>query len=330
MTSKKRNTIGAGIVLIISIVFSAAKPVPSASPAIVHKVKKGESVSLICIRYYGHYTAAMGSVVLKMNASVKDINLILAGQKLALPDTASPAAKVPAAAPALAFEKTVNATQGVVTWVEGKAFVTAHDGTPEKKLSVNTLVTPGDIVETGRPGRVEIIINRESVVRMKENTRLTIEAFRDNAGQKGSTKVGFALGTVWAKVRKFRDAVSRFQLELPTAIAGVHGTVYETDVYEDSSAEVKVFNGEVAVKKRNAPKNGAVAGPDEVPGPDEVGGPEEVSVEQWTKIVQAMQKLTIDPKGVPSQPETFAQDSKDTWEKWNEERDEQIEEIFKE
>ncbi|MGA2507297.1 MAG: FecR family protein [Chitinispirillaceae bacterium] len=321
----------AAVVASAAIAFFAAAPMPPDASTIIHRAKPGESVSLVCIRYYGHYTNTMGTVIQKMNPSIENIDLIFAGQKLTLPNPARPAAAArPRTDTSLAaiFEKKIDATQGVVTCVEENAFITSHDGTPKKKLLVNTLVYPGDTIRTGSPGRVEIIINRESVVRMKENTRLIIEAFRDNISQKGSTQVAFPLGIVWAKIKKFKDAVSRFELELPTAVAGVHGTIYQTSVSMDTSAEIKVFDGEVAVKNRPAATNDSVEGPTEVPGPGEIKGPAEVTLEQWTQIVRAMQELTIDKKGKPSSVQPFTRNDTDTWEQWNEERDKNIEEIF--
>jgi phage tail protein X len=320
---------------------------------ITHAVKRGESVSLICIQYYGHYSSGMGTAILKQNPSIKDINVIIAGQKLTLPKpveqtastasgTTSTASTIKATPPAttrpqetpdtslaVLFEKKVNATQGVVTCVEGSATITPRNGQAKGKLSVNTIVYPGDVIETGTPGRVEIIINRESVLRMKENTRLTIDAFRDNATQKGKTQVGFSLGTVWAKVRKFKDSISRFELELPTAVAGVHGTVYQTSVSKDSSAEVKVYDGEVAVQNRSLESGESGTGLSEVSGPDEVPGPSEVTMEQWTEIIRAMQRMSIDKKGKPSSVQPFTKSATD-WEKWNEERDKRVAEIFSE
>ena len=322
----------AAVVASAAFTFFAATPVPPDASTIVHTAKPGESVSLVCIRYYGHYTNSMGTVIQRMNPSIKNINFIFAGQKLTLPNPDRPVAARHRADTSLAatFDKKVNATQGVVTCVEENAFITPHDGTPKKKLVVNTLVYPGDTIRTGSPGRVEIIINRESVVRMKENTRLIIEAFRDNTRQKSSTQVSFSLGTVWAKIKKFKYAVSRFELELPTAVAGVHGTVYQTSISMDTSAEIKVFDGEVAVKNRPTAKEDSVEGPTEVPGPGELKGPAEVTLEQWTQIVRAMQELTIDKSGKPSSVQPFTTDTTDTWEQWNEERDKNIEGIFTE
>ncbi len=197
----------------------------------------------------------------------------------------------------------------------------------KRNLTANTVVEPGDVIETGSDGRVELIINRESVVRMRENSRLVVSALRDNAKKKGETTVRFSLGTVWAKVRKFADKVSRFQMELPTAVAGVHGTVYQGSVARDSSAEVRVYDGEVAVKGKPQPPSEVPGAVSEVPGPQEVPGPHEVSMEEWTQIVRSMQRISIDKNGAPSQPESFKK-AADDWEKWNEERDKRIAEMF--
>jgi hypothetical protein len=164
---------------------------------------------------------------------------------------------------------------------------------------------------------------------MKEDTRLTIETFRRNAKKKGKTRMSFSVGSVWSKVKRFKDKVSRFELELPTAIAGVHGTVYQARIAGDASAEVKVYNGSVAVRNNpSAPSR--TAGVHEVSGPDEVPGPHEVSVEEWIRIVRDMQKVTIDKNGEPSSPQSFSRNPQDDWERWNAERDKRIAEMFAE
>ncbi|MBD3393811.1 MAG: LysM peptidoglycan-binding domain-containing protein [Chitinivibrionales bacterium] len=291
---------------------------------LVHTVKKGESLSLICIDYYGRYTDGMGIAVQHLNPGLKDINLVYVGQKLKL---RNPNRKPAPRAPGAALVKDVKATQGVVTFVEGKAYLLGGGNKAKRMLSVNTVVAPGDTLVTGPGGRVELIVNRESVVRMRANTRLAITALRDNAGKKGATSMGFSVGTVWAKVRKLAGKASRFQMQLPTAVAGVHGTVYQASVAADSSAEVKVYTGAVAVEGHSQ-KGGAAGGAvSEVAGPQEVPGPHEVTMEEWVHIVRAMQKIAIDRDGGASGPESFAKVA-DEWEKWNEQRDRRIAEMF--
>ncbi|MFP4418730.1 MAG: FecR domain-containing protein [Fibrobacterota bacterium] len=300
-----------------------------------HTVRKGESVSLICIDHYGQYTREMGAAIKESNPAISDINIIHIGQKLKLknPDynTASKTEQSSGEHPL--FQKNVKVTQGVVTYVEGTASIIPRGQNSKQTLKTNTIVKPGDLLETASNGRVELIINRESVVRMRENTQMNIEAFRNNAKNSKKTSLGFSFGTVWTKMRKFTDKVSRFQLELPNAVAGVHGTVYQTVVDPGNGSEVKVYEGEVAVsgnqKADNSDEAGNhPAGVQEVTGPDEIPGPHEVSMEEWVHIVTSMQKIRIGEDGIPGKPQSFTKEANDSWEKWNEERDKRIAEIF--
>ncbi|MBN1999209.1 FecR domain-containing protein [candidate division KSB1 bacterium] len=324
----KKNFFIVFIAAIAIVVTFIAATAPDDASFIEHKIAKGESVSLLCIEIYGYYSKELGSAFAEDNPSVKDINLIYVGQTIRFRKPVTAAEKPEEKADSV-FYKKVAATQGVVTYVEGHAEIIKHGNNEKEKLSSNVVVHPDDVIKTGKNGRVELIINRESVVRMKENTELTIEAFRDPKQPEGKTSVNFSVGTVWAKVKKFKDKISRFELELPTAIAGVHGTIYQTTVNSDSSAEVKVYDGEVAVSGR--PQNVSAAGaPQEVSGPSEVQGPHEVSIDRWTSIVRSMQSIKIDNKGVPTEALPFKKAPDDSWEKWNEERDIRIAKLFME
>jgi phage tail protein X len=309
--------------VLMMVVFSSASadsPAPD-SPTFQHEVRAGESISLICIDYYGHYSGMLGEAILRLNPSLKSLNTIVPGQRLTLQMPAEPTGQ-PESNQTL-FEKSITAKQGVVTFVEGSAEITPNGSNVHAALAANTLVYPGDIIKTGSKARVEIIINRESVVRLSENTRLVIQILREPTSKKSATSLGCWGGTVWTKVRKFADNTSRFQLELPTAIAGVHGTVYQTSVAADSSAEVKVYAGEVAVKNRPLAA-------EETLGPQEVPGPHEVSMEEWTQIVRSMQRIRVGKDGKPGAPEAFTRKTDNSWEQWNEERDNRINAIFQE
>jgi len=318
------------LLIVISLIFIAAIKGLDDDTFYQHKVKKGETVSLLCIERYGYYSKELGSAVAKDNPSIKDINLIYVGQEIQfrkpVTDTSKTVEKdkdIPHV-----FRKKVDATQGVVTYVEGNVKITKKGKTTSEKLLSNAVVYPGDVIRTGDNGRVELIINRESVVRLKENTELKIDAFRDLKKQEGKTSLNFSLGSVWSKLKKFKDKISRFELELPTAIAGVHGTIYQATVNNDKSAEVKVYDGEVAVSGKKQKKADKQAGLHEIKAPHQVPGPHQVSMDEWTRIVRAMQSIRIDKNGIPSDPTAFKKAPDDSWEKWNEERDKRIAKMF--
>ena len=158
----------------------------------VHSVRAGESISLLCIDFYGYYSTRLGNAVRNLNPAVKDINLIYPGQKICfrIPETvgaANASSNVVASSGDTVAEKgsvvrtqllkneksddslfvrKVKVTQGVVTCVEGTVVYRDEKNSLEKPLEVNTVLAPGAVITTKKDGRLELIINREAVVRM--------------------------------------------------------------------------------------------------------------------------------------------------------------------
>jgi len=296
-------------------------PVFSQKDNSVYSVKSGESLSLICIEYYGFYHSELGSVIQKSNPTIKNINKLYVGQPLRLPPPESLTQST------LSLKK-VAASEGIVTFVEGKVTHWKKGKKSGLPLNVNTTIGPGDVIETGDEGRAELILNQESVVRLKEKTRLRIEKLKDPAESKSKTELFFSLGTVWSKIKSLSDQIQRFELSMPNAIAGVHGTVYQTTVNTDSSADVKVFDGEVQVRNQSPASPAGSKSKEEISGPTEIAGPSEVSMEEWTEIVRSMQRIHINRQGQPGQPENFEGNQDDHWEQWNRERDNRLQSIL--
>ncbi len=327
----KEKYFGMVVLLAMSVlVLLAAIKTSDVENFTTRQVKKGETVSLLCIEIYGYYSNDLGEAIAKDNQDIKNINLIYVGQEIRFRKPVATEKKTAEKNKDVSplFQQKVDATQGVVTYVEGNAKLTKKGTDKPEKLTANVVVYPGDIIRTGDKGRVELIINRESVVRLKENTELTIEAFRDLKKNEGKTSLNFSVGSLWSKLKQFKDKISRFELELPTAIAGVHGTIYQTTVNSDKSAEVKVYDGEVAVSGKQIKKTNPIGQLEQVAPPHQVAGPQQVSMEEWTKIVRAMQSIKIDHNGVASDATAFQKSPNDDWERWNEERDQRIAEIF--
>ncbi len=321
----------------IVCVVLVSKTISGTDQFITRKMVRGESVSLVCIEIYGYYSAELGRAVKSDNPDVIDINVVSDGQVLRFRKPTHRDTKIESAASDHSeapqgenpFIQKIKATQGVVTYVHGSAGIIPINDPVTIPLSVNTQLNPGDQIITGPDGRVEIIINRESVVRLKENTQMIIEGYRDNRAEEGKTRVNCQNGTIWTKMKRFRDRLSRFELSLPTAIAGVHGTVYQVSVNSESESEVKVYSGEVAVRGASPQSTTTPSGEvREIPGPHEVAGPREVSMEEWTQIVKSMNMVSVGRDGKPSEQIEFNRDPDDEWEQWNEDRDRIIAQII--
>ena len=185
-----------------TIVITLALGLLSAAPDILEiKIRRGDSVSYLCFKHLGAYNKDIAAEIKRLNPKIKDINLIYVGQKLQFRKPITDTTKTTEVDKEVdpVFYKKVDATQGVVTFVEGSAKITKKGKSTPEKLSPNVVVYPGDIIKTGDDGRVELIINRESVVRLKENTESTIETFRDLKKKEGKTALNFSVGSIWSK-----------------------------------------------------------------------------------------------------------------------------------
>ena len=67
------------VILFCLYLLFAGIPVSAEDRYFEHVVKIGESISLICIDYYGYYDNALGEIIRDLNPGVKNINLIFSG-----------------------------------------------------------------------------------------------------------------------------------------------------------------------------------------------------------------------------------------------------------
>jgi hypothetical protein len=164
------------------------------------------------------------------------------------------------------------------------------------------------------------------VLRLDENTKVVLTA----ADEKGAKTMASA-GNVWVNMRKLVSQGNEFELSSPTATAAIRGTVFQMTAAQDSSTDVAVYTGKVAVgptdQLKKTLKQQAKPGeePTEVNGPEEVPGPYEVSLEEWRMIV-ANQKISVRKDGRFAQTQFDPQQAQqDAFVKKNLELDKKIE-----
>lgn len=220
-----------------------------------------------------------------------------------------------------------NDQKGVVTYVEGTAKKQALEEADWRSVSRNTPVASGERVRTYSESRAELEILRIDRIRMAPRTTIDIlKLYEESVEQVRESKIHLQSGDLWAQVGK-KDEQLRFSITTPVAAAAITGTTLRLSVAADSSAELKVYTGEVVLNKeadvRPPAKRGMLA-PQQVPGPTPVAGPHEVSLEQWSMIVKSMQKVRVNNRGQVIQSGSFsAQDPEEQndWVRWNQRRD---------
>ncbi len=115
-----------------------------------------------------------------------------------------------------------------------------HQG-KEEEAEIGQPLFSGDSVMTGKDSKAEVSFVDGTSVRISERARLVVE----QADTLRSLKL--ILGKLWAKVAKLSSAQGRFQVETPTAVAGVRGTIFRVEVDHNSDTRVAVEEGEVEV-----------------------------------------------------------------------------------
>jgi ferric-dicitrate binding protein FerR (iron transport regulator) len=100
-----------------------------------------------------------------------------------------------------------------------------------------------------------------------------------------------------------------YQVQLPSAIAGVHGTVFESSVADDSSGSVTVRQGEVQVEGFARPE-----------GNDPTKAANGLSLGQWVEVLRAGMRIDVSKTGKPTKPRTVDNTS-DDWKRLNDERE---------
>jgi hypothetical protein len=194
------------------------------------------------------------------------------------------------------------ASEAKITRIEGEAQVLKKgkiDGTMSwKPARLNMPLAVDDQLKSGSESLVEITYSQGAVMRLAENTTCSIKKMGDAAVSTSVPK-----GNVWVNMKKLASAGRDFELTTPTAVAAIRGTVFQMQSLADSSADVAVFDGKVAVglsddgkKRAHVSDKISSEAPHEVPGPVEVPGPYEVTLEQWKTIV-AGQRISIRSNG---------------------------------
>jgi hypothetical protein len=225
--------------------------------------------------------------------------------------------------PALTQEPKDN--KGLVTFVEGAVKKQKLQQEDWATVMKNSEVAGGDRVRTFRASRAELELARLDRIRMAPKTVIDIlKLYEETKEQVIESQIDLQSGDLWANVSK-KPANMKFSIGTPVAVAAITGTVFRMRVGDDSSAMLKVYNGEVVMT--NAPESQVtptVIKPTQVPGPHEVPGPREVSLEEWAIIVKSMQQIKIDKKGQVVDQGNFTQDDQDEqteWVHWNLSRD---------
>jgi hypothetical protein len=129
----------------------------------------------------------------------------------------------------------------VVLWRDGKSY----------RMVPGTPLRPSDDVQTGPDGKARVVFKEDTVLTIGPRSRVKLESFALSDERQFSVKV--LAGRFKISVAKWLLGPTQGNIETPTAVAGVRGTVVWGDTELDA---VCALEGEVKLKPKKGENNG--------------------------------------------------------------------------
>jgi hypothetical protein len=145
-----------------------------------------------------------------------------------------------------------------VAYVQGEAAITPVGCSKPVALAENRVVAPGDRIDTGKDGSVELTLADESVVKVGPESRVMVrEAGYVEVTKKSSSVLELVYGKVRAVVAPLLNTESVFIIETENATVGVRGTDFVVS-HDKSAKETDVLcsDGSVELRPKDVVKRG--------------------------------------------------------------------------
>ncbi|HID38026.1 MAG TPA: hypothetical protein EYP36_00730 [Calditrichaeota bacterium] len=165
----------------------------------------------------------------------------------------------------------------------GKSELLPGGKTNWQPITVGMSVQQGDRLRTALNARIELEMPDGSVLKISENSVFDVKELKTQEEDR-EDRMSFTLwaGNLWASFKKVISGRQSREIETPSAVVAIRGTIIEMDVANDATTTVRVVEGKVSVKSRDA------------------GG--EV-------IVESNQQTTVQRGKKPTPPKAFSQDA---------------------
>ena len=175
------------------------------------------------------------------------------------------------------------------------------------KAGLGTVVDQGDEILTAKTGKATILFQNGNVLKVGPSSNITITKLAYNEeDEMAESAYDLAMGTVMSIVGSvFGNDDSNFEINTPSAVAGVRGTIFILDVKRDPRTGMPVttavgLEGEVTLKGK---KGGArIIGPNQFSTTSAngyAGPPIEIEVEMFndfmSKVSIAQDRNRVDP-----------------------------------
>lgn len=137
---------------------------------------------------------------------------------------------------------------GTADRLEGTVQVQRRGGN-WRTLTLKEAIHASDVVRTGPSSSAELRWRDGTRIHLGPQTALAVRKFAQNAVSHSHVSLfDLAAGKVWVRVVRALAPASRFEIETPTAVASICGTIFSVSVDGEGNSAVSVFEGKVRVR----------------------------------------------------------------------------------
>ncbi|MBN1445324.1 MAG: FecR domain-containing protein [Candidatus Omnitrophica bacterium] len=193
------------------------------------KVEKGDYLIRVCKKYLEN--PEKWPEIAKIN-KLKNPDVILPSQVLLFPASMMKGTPV----------------SGTVTFLKGTADFKTQDKEEWIPLNTGDKIKEGSLIRTGAESSMEIKFEDGNVFMLKENTTVGFQTARKTGDNYSKYKMSLNMGKLVSNIQKTEKQETAVQIESPTAVVGVRGTVFRSSVDEKGTSQIEVLEGSVVVE----------------------------------------------------------------------------------
>ncbi|GEM_PF-3652401 len=155
------------------------------------------------------------------------------------------------------------AGSGTVQSVRGRAqFKLLNQNATYSVLKPGDTVSDNTLIRTQSGAQVVIKLSDGSLLRIGSATVVELRSLLDPKSGKNESFIALSIGTLFSTVQKFTKNEHQFTVATPTAVAGVRGTDFVTEVNKNATTtKVMVITGTVTVANAHNIGNSVIVQP---------------------------------------------------------------------
>lgn len=132
--------------------------------------------------------------------------------------------------------------------VSGRVEVQRGGAGAWKALAQNDMIKTGDVVRSAAASSAEFKWADGTRWKIMPGTEITVKkSTRNTVKRADRSELKLTAGKVFIRIVKALQPASSFEVETPTAVAAVRGTIFSVE-FKNGKSEIAVFKGRVAVK----------------------------------------------------------------------------------